>query len=171
MSTQVVDDRLRGYLRLQGFAAILNNVYVSHSPWESDIIRVLPSLFYAEYEIKVSTADFKADFRKSDHWYDYEAGVRSKRIVTRHEFLASAQTSIGSKETARPRYFYFVCPQALILPDDVPPHAGLIYVDTADAIRGWGVKVIRKAPVLKNSTKLSSRQLYNLLRKACYKRF
>lgn len=40
------------------------NVYLIGSPWESDLVSITPAHYYTEFEIKVSRADYNADFRK-----------------------------------------------------------------------------------------------------------
>lgn len=169
--TPIVLRRLRYYLAYRGNSAVMSNVYVNGGPWESDLIRVMPSLYYHEFEIKVSTADFLADFRKSDHYFekDPETDRFKKQYVYRHDFLNSVRTHIGSKRIPRPKQFTFVCPNDVIHESKVPKHAGLIYVDTSPNVRGWGVSVVKQPVSLKAATKLSDNNLYKLLRKSMYK--
>jgi hypothetical protein len=121
---------------------------------------------YVEFEVKVSTADFHADFEKSHHKFVTDPnGSRRKVFVGKHAYYASTDQSIGSKTVPRPKQFYFVCPRGLLVEELIPEHAGLIYVDITDD-RSWGAKVIKRAPTLKHATRLTDKNLYSLLFKA-----
>jgi len=82
------------------YQIIVPNIYLY--PWESDVITVTKANFVNEFEIKLSTADYKKDFEK----------------IERH-------TILESKSESRPNYFWFIC-----MPDvtnEVPEYAGLIH--------------------------------------------
>lgn len=80
--------------------------------WESDVISVTRSGFIHEFEIKVTRADFKQDGKKD------RARLLCDPVVTGFW---------GSHTCSRPNYFYYVVPQGLIQPEEVPEYAGLIY--------------------------------------------
>lgn len=73
--------------------------------WESDLILVSKAGYAYEFEIKISKSDFNADFKKTK----------------RHKDMNNPQKD-------GPNYFYYVCPEGVIDPNDVPKYAGLIYV-------------------------------------------
>ena len=78
--------------------------------WESDTIKFTNSGYVYEFEIKISKADFKNDF---------------KNKKKKHSILEDK----NSENKDRPNYFYYVVPIDLISEEDVPEYAGLIYVN------------------------------------------
>lgn len=80
------------------------NVY----DWESDVLKITKSGYAYEFEIKISKADFKNDF---------------KHKKKKHLLLENKENQVKM-----PNYFYYVVPEDLITEDEVPEYAGLIYV-------------------------------------------
>jgi hypothetical protein len=102
----------------KGHSPIAPN-FMTYNMHECDIISVTKDNYTYEYEIKVSLADFKADFRK----------------VKKHEWLASGKGVIAHQGKRKGQithlicnYFYYVCPACLISEDLIPSYAGLIWV-------------------------------------------
>lgn len=126
----------------------MSNVYVKGSPWESDVIRVLKSGYWHEYEIKLSVADYQADFRKKTIGWN----PKSPR---KHDFYQSGEDldgrlfGYGSRSLVpRPATFHFVTPVGLLDGVDIPDHCGLIEVQRSDR-PSERVRVVKKAPRLK----------------------
>lgn len=82
---------------------LINNLYVFS--WESDYLALTKSGYWYEIEVKISRADFKADFKK----------------ISKHEKLSSGNFC--------PNYFYYAVPEGLVLVEEIPQYAGLIYID------------------------------------------
>jgi len=83
--------------------------------WESDVVSVNKTGFIAEFEIKVTRADFKADAKKE----------RASLLVN-----PAQKTWFGKDVThPRPNYFFYVVPSGLITAEEVPEYAGLIYAE------------------------------------------
>ena len=78
--------------------------------WESDYIAITRSRYVYECEIKISRNDFFND----------------KKKVKKHLLLED-----NSSLQPKPNYFYYVVPENLILPNEVPDLYGLIYVSTS----------------------------------------
>lgn len=95
--------------------------------WECDIISLTQSGFVNEFEIKISKADFKADFNKE---------VKHKRMSQRINF--------------RPSKFWYVIHGFDLDTSEVPEYAGLIKIMPDNY--GFGAKcaVIKKAPKIYN---------------------
>jgi hypothetical protein len=118
----------------------LDNLYVFG--WESDCLLLTKSGYWYEFEIKISRSDFKNDF---------------KNKVEKHQVLESKE------DLRKPNYFFYVVPEGLITADEVPPYAGLIYIDL------WKKRtIIKNAPILhkvKHSPedlKLADKFYYNM---------
>ena len=142
--------------------------------WESDkLIETRSGLIY-EFEVKVSKADFKNDFKhKKDKHIILEGEERygDKYLPKYYEFLEENRKRGGEwavnnfKKYAensprylvgghkRPNYFYYCTPPELISVDDVPWYAGLVYIDKAGLIT-----IKKKAPKL-HSEKLTDEEL------------
>lgn len=134
---------LIGHLQLSGTHILMPNVFVGE--WESDVVRVTKAGYWTEYEIKVSISDYKRDMAK-------QLGRRGPK---KHEIYCTGGTII-------PKQFYFVVPFGMI--NEVPEHCGLIEYDPGG--RCWGIKVKKVAPVLKNHSKLNSKDIFKLAVKA-----
>ena len=101
---------------------------------EIDVLAINKSDYLTEYEVKISRSDFKADAKKSKWiWY------------------------LGATESLTPNYFYYVCPQGLILKEELPKFAGLIYATSE------GLQTIKKAPQIHKK----SANRFNVLKKFC----
>lgn len=88
--------------------------------WESDFWAMDAKGETREFEIKISRSDFLADAKKAKHSSDDGAN-----------------------------FFYYVCPEGLIKPNEVRPKYGLIYVYE------HGGFLIAKKPVRLNSNKFN----------------
>jgi len=97
------------FLSFNNFDYKLFNVYVFQN--ESDFLAVSKSGYVWEVEIKISRADFKNDFKKTN-WN----GIKKHKVLTsENSFL-------------KPNKFCFAVPEGLIEKNEVPDYAGLIYV-------------------------------------------
>lgn len=86
------------------------NVY----SWESDSLSITKSGYVYECEIKISRADFFNDKKKE----------------RKHQILEGTYTPGRWEKTypMRPNYFYYVVPEGLVKPEEIPPYSGLIYI-------------------------------------------
>lgn len=92
--------------RLRSSLCVLPN-YTPSGWYESDMYAVTKAGFATEYEIKVSHADFKADFRK----------------FGKHGRLAGDWVG----KNCGPSRFFYVMPAEMVAVNDIPPYAGLIF--------------------------------------------
>jgi len=102
---------------------ICENLFI-FKEWESDLILITKSNYIYEFEIKVSKADFKNDF---------------KHKAKKHTILKE-----NKEDIKKPNYFYYVVPENLIAEEDIPEYAGLIYM--TDIFPKF--KVVKTAPKL-----------------------
>ena len=140
----------------------MTNTFIQGSPWESDVIRVLKSGYWHEYEIKMSVSDYRADFRKKF--------CKWKRDSARKHDLYKSDSEIQREKIAglayrgvipKPATFHFVTPAGLLDGVTIPDHCGLIEV-IEDDMMVRRATTVKKAPRLKKPTKLSWPQLFNL---------
>ena len=102
MDESTIQSALYGEMSQKGHGYIIPNIYLGYE--ESDLISVTKAGYIYEYEIKISRADFKADFKKG-----------------RHERLKNDLTQWRT-------CFWFVTPVGLVRPDEIPDYAGHIEV-------------------------------------------
>ena len=105
--------------------------------WENDVIRVTASGYWYEYEIKLSRADFIKDRYKKMGLNYYRNPMGITKDENKHAILAR-NDSMG------PKQFWFVCPEGIIQPEEIPSWAGLMWALTENGYRG--LKVKKKAP-------------------------
>jgi len=116
----------------------LYNLYVYD--WESDYLTITRSGIAYECEIKISKQDFLNDSKKHN----------------KHVIIAEGRLPKG-----RPNYFYYAVPDGLISVEDVPEHAGLVYVTP------YGIRIVKEAKKLHDGkfdyeeTKLMDKLYYN----------
>jgi hypothetical protein len=98
---------------------IVPNVFY-YGSWEADCLVIDKKLSVIEYEVKCDRKDWSAEFiDKKD----------------KHESL--------SKKINCANKYCFICPEGLILKEEVPEYAGLYYVTASNTIR-----VIKRPPSL-----------------------
>ena len=150
---------LVGHLRSNTRSIVLGNVFVKGSPWESDVIAVTGARYWHEYEIKVTRADYQADFAKRTNRF-------SPNSRTKHDCYADENelTRRWGGCIPKPKSFTFVVPKGLLEGLDVPEHCGIIEYDKDNGY--WGMEHVRAAPTLLKPTKLNPAQIFNLALKA-----
>lgn len=91
--------------------------------WECDLFELTEAGYFREYEIKTSRGDFFADRRKKkDDSWKYQDGVRVDVPGDyKHDLLAA-----GCEKG--PANFWYVAPEGLLAPADLPAWAGLIEI-------------------------------------------
>ena len=94
--------------------------YTPRGWFECDVFEVTAAGYWREYEVKVSRSDFFADAKKLAKEFRYTmSGDVVKMPQTKHQLMND--TSHG------PKLFYFVMPEGLVLPHEIPDWAGLMY--------------------------------------------
>ena len=118
---------------------IVSNIYAFNSAYgETDFFVANSSGYCYDIEIKVTRADFKADFKKRRKHSILKSGTYRNNWETatqgpldsnnRRTWLhVKKHKDIQAKQY--PNRFYFAVPEGLISVDEVPDYAGLIYVD------------------------------------------
>ncbi len=104
-------------------SALLMPNYQPRHWWECDLYRLTKARYFYEYEIKLTRSDFKADRKKREwHWGRNQEG-KWRRQNGRFKLEAIIDAS-----SRGPKQFWYVVPQDLIGPEDIPDWAGLMYV-------------------------------------------
>lgn len=124
---------LAEWVKASPYDIIIPNFY--YGMYEMDLFRLLTSGYVVEYEIKVTKADFRKDFKKNDPGNAAYGGSRA--ASSKHDALA--------KGVGKPNRFFFVVPEDLVQPSDCPRHAGLIYYGE------YGFSIQKNAPLLHKS--------------------
>jgi len=115
----LIQESLKNILSQPRF--LLKNLYVFG--WESDLLILTKSGYWYEYEIKISRADFKNDFKhKTD---------KHNKCLQNFGYVR------------KPNYFYYAVPENMVSIDEVPEYAGLVYITEYGSY-----KIIKQAPKL-----------------------
>jgi hypothetical protein len=143
------------------------NKYIFARDWESDYFCVSSSGYTIEVEVKISKADFRADFEKAKHGlfkevllkkpytlenrgsgFEYnqmyqwneETKIAVKTGYTKHE---CTRIKISNLETIIcPNKFWYACPEGIITEATIPRYAGLI------AVSEDGYTIVKDAPFI-----------------------
>ena len=121
------------------------------APWfECDLFVMTRAAYTIEFEIKLSRSDYCADFNKQRKHARLSEMTPGKFLPTR---------------------FFYVTPEFLVLPRDVPAYAGLVYCRFRNEYRPSIplVTVVRQAPRL-SKTKVGAGLLEDI-GATCYHRF
>ena len=172
---------LNGFFAINSVKYNIDGLYVF--AWESDKLLETRSGYIYEFEIKISKADFKNDFKnkKDKHqilescfageerylpsFYErFEKASKNRPMLTEAVF-AEQTRALTTTKFRKPNYFYYAVPEDMIAPDEVPEYAGLVYIDN----KYGRLKVIKKAPILHKDKytdeelNLSEKFYYNML--------
>lgn len=114
--TTLTEERIQGvlseyFLSQSSKRFEMENLFVFE--WESDYLCVTKSGYVYECEIKISRSDFAND-------------LKHKR--KKFELLNEAAEGKDKDKSLLPDYFYYVVPEGMISPDEVPAWAGLIHI-------------------------------------------
>ena len=150
--------------------------------WESDKLLWTKAGYIYEFEIKISRADYKNDFKhKADKHLllsskmPKESGPVQEDLfdhLLKHEQkrypgITKEQLHTYPENTKLPNFFYYAVPDGMLQPDEVPPYAGLIYITTEKYPKYHrddpdkychDIKIVRKAPQL-HKTKYADAEL------------
>lgn len=139
--------------------------------WEADLLVLHPSDWLDEVEIKISASDFRREFKTkaAKHKWLVEGcrklvwgdGLAAARLSPDFESCPNKDYGYLGGQSHRVRRFWFAMPRELAekLETEIPEHAGLIAV-------GGGAEVLKMAPVLKHSRKLTDADKLRLMRLA-----
>jgi len=154
------------YFSIQRYQVLVPNVFVDRHEW--DLAGVRKSGFVDEIEIKVSRADFLADFKK----------VSSKRVPLpvvgdppRHwhcwRYIDWPKHDMTSRGERKCNYFWYLMPDALAdkCEPDIPDHAGLA-VARLDRYEQLVIEERKKAPRLHKEKHGDHKFTANLMRLA-----
>lgn len=180
LTEKIIQKRLNSFLATWKYN--VDGLYVF--PWESDkLIWTKAGLIY-EFEIKISRADYKADFKHKpekhlllnsllpDNKSKYIEGELFNQLKKKQQKkfprISLADTHLKYRyppDTPTPNYFYYAVPEGMLEPEEIPPYAGLIYIAEEKGV-GTGVYIVREAPKL-HKTKYGDGEL-NLAEKFYY---
>jgi len=139
MNEFTIQNALYNHLLAKGHEFIIPNIYLSGGAWsEADLISVTKAGYISEYEIKVSRADFKADFNK-----------------LKHHFFKKDQRCFQ-------RYFWFATPSGLIKTSEVPEYAG--HMEIFKKRNGIFKCLEKKRPPRLNGKKINKHQKEKMYR-------
>ena len=146
-----IQDWLCKYFMAKQRKVTIPNMYLYE--WESDLISVTKSGYVHEYEIKVTKADYKNDFKNKIRRHESLRHGHRTPDYNQQYWIDQARNSGASENTGilkkvtvenriitnRPNYFFYVCPEDIIT--EVPEYAGLIHCKPY-------LKIVKKAPLL-----------------------
>lgn len=182
MTERIIQRQLRSLFG--NYDYILFNTFMY--AWESDFFAISKSGYSVEIEVKISKADFRKDFNKTDKHllltnHKKPAIVRSYRPFK--PYLRACQTEYQYRPgdcsyvdfdcpaDKIPNKFYYACPEGLLTVDDIPAYAGLIHIKATNKIikcpyngpdiikPAFEAVEIKKAPILHRKMKDHSKSL------------
>lgn len=136
----------------QRHRVVAKNVFLYSNWCEMDIAGLRKSGFLDEVEIKLSRADYLADFKKT---------VGNIYQVHRNKHVA-----LEAGELA-PNYFYFMMPEDMVPLTEIPDYAGVYYFKETE--KGFIVLSEARAPKRLHNRKLSDHLKFNLAAKMAYR--
>ena len=134
--------------------------------WESDKLIWTKTGYIYEFEIKISRADFKNDFKhKKEKHIILKGPTEEERFMPSfyqsyewnkhlYESIDDCKARIKPGDShlieshKKPNYFYYAVPEGLIQPEEVPEYAGLIYILKEYRYECQSYVIVKKAPCL-----------------------
>lgn len=134
--------------------------------WESDKLIWTKTGYIYEFEIKISRADFKNDFKNKKEKHIILKGPTEEEhfmpsFYQSYEWNKHLYNSINDckvrikpgdshliESHKKPNYFYYAVPEGLIQPEEVPEYAGLIYILKEYHYERQSYIIVKKAPCL-----------------------
>lgn len=130
--------------------------------WECDVFEVTKAGFFREYEIKLTTADFRADSKKASRHISGQFPNFKETFRFKHALLTEG-APVG------PSCFYFVAPKGVIPEGELPRWAGLIICEPILSRRGGIMtRISKKAPNL-HRVKLGDKIIQDAHRTSYYR--
>lgn len=180
-----IQEALEKYFAENSVRYFMDNLYVFR--WESDKLIETKTGYIYEFEIKISKADFKNDFKNKKDKHMILAGSKAcgqeylpsflewyEKLVERAKTSAYARANLAHYESDRernkidnqrkPNKFYYAVPEGLIQPEEVPAYAGLIWVtNTGGLIEKKKAPYIHKDKYNDAELKLGEKFYYHML--------
>jgi hypothetical protein len=144
--------------------------------WESDKLLWTKAGYIYEFEIKISRADYRNDFKhKGEKHLILSSTIARERQQAiqqdlfeqkkkEHPYWSDNDIQRVYGDTERiikgrkmPNYFYYAVPEGMIQPEEVPPYAGLVWMAKEYRYCG-GIIIKKKAPML-HKTKYTDGEL------------
>ena len=173
LTEQSIQQRLNHFFASYKYKA--DGLYVFS--WESDKLIWTKSGYIYEFEIKISRSDFKNDFKHKKEKHIVLASTiardkakeiqmslfEQKEQENRHWSREMLERQYGdidamAKGKRMPNYFYYAVPTGMLEPDEVPPYAGLIYIDSEYRYVKQSYRIVKEAPRL-HKTKYTDAEL------------
>ena len=174
LTEQSIQQRLNHFFASYKYKA--DGLYVFS--WESDKLIWTKSGYIYEFEIKISRADFKNDFKHKKEKHIVLASTiardtakeiqmslfeQKEKDHPNHWSRESLERYYGdidamAKGKRMPNYFYYAVPTGMLEPDEVPPYAGLIYIDSEYRYVKQSYHIVKEAPQL-HKTKYTDAEL------------
>lgn len=109
---------------------------------ECDMFSVTAGGLMCEFEIKISRADFKNDAKKSQQF------AKNGWHATRSDDLRTKHDRLLGRDTKGPSRFWYVCPEGLLKPEEIPEWAGLMYCRRSEGYGRCYISEQKPAPKL-----------------------
>jgi len=132
--------------------------------WECDLAYLTKSGYLHEFEIKLTTSDFRKDAEKveSHPWNRRQRKALGLDLVTKHQRLAERRCV--------PNHFWFVTVPGVTTLDQIPEWAGWIEIEPRTSYWYSRQKVHKRAPKL-HSNKADDSVEKQMLQSAYYRLF
>jgi len=162
VDSNIISRALSRYLN-QNYNYVVPNFFVGMYEFDMFCLNTR-SKYFTEYEIKITKADFKKDFKKGNRQINFE---KSNGYADRHYIYSSkhGNFSNGKIDKWTPNKFCFVVPFGLIARDEIPDYAGLmIYDENRDS-----VSYIKSGKFIHRNE--APDEIYRMLLDKCYWRY
>ena len=137
LTNRIIDEFMLYLYYHRGMRIILKNSFLL-GDYEMDVACLNRNDFLYEYEVKISRSDFLADMKKRTTSWNWHTMKKNPDKLKHDQY----------KEGEGPKYFYYICPEGLIQPTEIPAKYGLYYYDVKADHYGGAFKIIRKARAL-----------------------
>ncbi len=134
---------------------------------EMDLISISKAGFVYEHEIKISRADFKADFKHKEEKHVWMRDAKKLKGECVRWIENNRQWGTFVLQHCA-NYFIYVCPADLVKAEEVPAYAGLCYWTPSKYWKYGEILVIKEPPRL-HREKVTQERMEKLARSMMYR--
>lgn len=134
--------------------------YTPSKWWECDLFEITAAGYFREYEVKLTRSDFFADTKKAQQVFPRPYGTPVV-MENKHELMLMS--------TRGPVQFWYVTPEGLIKPEELPVWAGLIELRGGTMGECIGGEIRSTAQIFEHEVQPAPRRHNNKLDEAVVK--
>ena len=164
LKTHQIEQAVAQERLVRGDDIVLRNTHFA-TDGEADVLGIRSSGYIAEYEVKVTRADYLRDSKK-ERWVKWRNRIEKTGCPVRKQVFGKDRYTDPPQYTysGSPNYFFYVAPKGLLQASEIPDHAGFIEAEPNDNLYSSNVKLtlVKAAPLIHKYKLITEARWYSL---------